>query len=107
MLINNIWDAPGEEVLAEKLLFDHDTTETVALGRVTVEPGKSTQTGFHEDEEEIYVILKGSALLSLGDEKKEVFPGDTVYVPRNTKHRMTCTSEGNLEYLYFANWPES
>ena len=73
---------------------------------MTVEPGGSTQVGFHDDEEEIYVILKGRALLTIGDEQQEVGPGDVAYVPRNNRHQMTCISEENLEYLYFANWPK-
>lgn len=106
MLVNHIWDAPGEEKQREKVLFNLDKTETIALGRVTVEPGGSTQVGFHTDEEEVYVILKGRALLTIGSEQAEVGPGDTAYVPRNNRHQMTCISEECLEYLYFANWPK-
>lgn len=106
MLICHIWDIPGEEKLHEKILFDRDKTETIALGRVTVEPGQCTQVGFHDDEEEIYVILKGRALLTVGNEQQTVGPGDTAYVPRNTSHQMACVSEEPLEYLYFANWPK-
>ena len=105
MQISHIWDAPGEKHLKEKLLFDRDVTETIALGRVTVEPGGSTPVGFHDDEEEVYVILKGKALLTIGDEQQAVGPGDVAYVPRNNRHQMTCVSEECLEYLYFANWP--
>jgi mannose-6-phosphate isomerase-like protein (cupin superfamily) len=73
---------------------------------VSIDNGKSTQTGFHNDEEEIYVILKGRALLMIGDEEQKVGPGSVAYVPRNQKHKMTCISDEQLEYLYFANWPK-
>ena len=106
MLIRHIWDLPNEEKTQEKILFDVGETETIALGRVTVEPGGTTQEGFHPDEEEVYVILKGRARLMVGDDIQVVGPGDTVYVPRNHRHRMACISEENLEYLYFANWPK-
>jgi mannose-6-phosphate isomerase-like protein (cupin superfamily) len=106
MLLRHIWDGPGEEKLQEKLLFDLDVTETIALGRVTVEPGGSTQVGFHTDEEEIYVILSGKAILMIGNEKQEVGAGDVAYVPRNNHHQMVCISEESLQYLYFANWPK-
>ena len=106
MQIRNIWDAPGEVKQREKLLFDLPETETIALGRVTVEPGVSTKVGFHDNEEEIYVILKGRAKLTIGDESSEVGPGDVAYVPRNHRHQMTCVSTEDLEYLYFANWPK-
>lgn len=106
MLVRHIWDAADEKKTHEKILFDRDVTETVALGRITVKPGKSTQIGLHIDEEEVYVILNGKALLTVGNELQEVGPGDAVYVPRNTRHQMACISDENLEYLYFANWPK-
>ncbi len=105
MLIRKIWGKSGENPAGEKILIDRDETETIAAGYVCVESGNSTQTGFHDDEEEVYVILKGKAELLLGDETREVEAGDVVYVPRNTRHRMTCISQDRLEYLYFANWP--
>ena len=43
----------------------------------------------------------------VGEEKQEVGPGSVAYVPRNHKHSMTCISEEKLEYLYFANWPDT
>lgn len=106
MLLRSIWEEGEKERPREKLLVNREETETIALGYVSIGQGTSTQTGFHDDEEEIYVVLKGRATLTIGEEKKEVGPGDIAYVPRNTKHQMTCISEEKLEYLYFANWPK-
>lgn len=107
MLLRKIWEDNETERPAEKLLVDRSETETIALGYVSVDQGNCTVPGFHNDEEEIYVILKGRALLMIGDEKQEAGPGDVAYVPRNTRHKMQCISEEKLEYLYFANWPDS
>jgi quercetin dioxygenase-like cupin family protein len=104
MKIAKIWDE--DENNKEKLLISRDETETIALGYVSVEKGGCTQPGFHDDEEEIYVILKGRAVLTLGAEETETGAGETIYVPRNTKHQMRCISDEKLEYLYFANWPK-
>ena len=105
MLKRKIWDEDGSKP-REKLLVDRHEAETIALGYVSISKGESTQTGFHDDEEEIYVILKGEAKLILGDEESNIKEGDVVYVPRNTTHKMTCISDEKLEYLYFANWPK-
>jgi len=104
MILRKIWE--NDEKPREKLLIEREETETIALGYVSISDRQSTQTGFHDDEEEIYVILKGRAVVLVGDEEKEAGEGDVVYVPRNTKHKMTCISEEKLEYLYFANWPK-
>ena len=105
MLVRQIWEACESERPAEKLLIDEAEAETIAVGYVSVDSGQSTRTGFHADEEEAYVILKGRALLTIGDEEREVGPGTVAYVPRNHRHRMLCISGEKLEYLYFANWP--
>lgn len=104
MLIRKIYD-DDSNIVAEKLLVEREETENIALGYVSVNSGNTTETGFHDDEEEIYVILKGNAILTIGDKKQEIGPGSVAYVPRNHLHNMTCISEEKLEYLYFANWP--
>lgn len=106
MLVRRIWEENEEMRPDEKLLINKNETETIALGYVSVHDGQSTKIGFHDNEEEIYVILKGRANLMIGDEEITVEPGSVAYVPRNHKHRMTCISNEKLEYLYFANWPE-
>ena len=104
MLIRKIWDE--SEKVARKMLVERKEAETIAMGYVSVEKGNSTQVDTHDNEEEIYVILNGRAILMIGEEKQEVEPGMVAYVPRNKKHNMTCISDENLEYLYFANWPK-
>lgn len=106
MILRKIWEEKDASDIKEKLLINPEEAETIALGYVSVNPGESTKTGFHGDEEEIYVILKGRAILTIGDEECEVAGGDAAYVPRNHVHRMKCISEEKLEYLYFANWPK-
>ncbi|HOJ09835.1 MAG TPA: cupin domain-containing protein, partial [Clostridiales bacterium] len=86
MLVRKIWDE--NEDVKRKMLVNREEAETIALGYVSVEKGNSTQVDTHDDEEEIYVILKGRAILMIGDEKQEVGPGMIAYVPRNKKHNM-------------------
>lgn len=105
MILKNIYDSAAGIEEKHRLLISKAETETIALGYVSVNKGESTAEGFHNDEEEIYLVLKGSGILFLGDEKQEISEGDIAYVPKNTKHKMTCTSDEKLEYLYFANWP--
>lgn len=50
--------------------------------------------------EEFYVITKGSGLMELGQEFKEVKPGDNIYIPRGTWHSIKNTSESETLELY-------
>lgn len=106
MIIRKIWDETIPPFQRERLLLDLRETETIAIGYVALQPGESTAVGFHDNEEEGYVVLSGRARLTLGDSQQELEKGHVVYVPRNTKHQMTCISEEPLEYLYFANFPD-
>jgi len=106
MLVRKIWEENEETGAKNRLLIKREETETIALGYVQVKSGDSTKVDIHSDEEEIYVILNGKAILMVGDEMSEVGPGMVAYVPKNKKHNMKCISEENLEYLYFANWPK-
>ncbi|MEI7904660.1 MAG: cupin domain-containing protein, partial [Candidatus Firestonebacteria bacterium] len=60
--------------------------------------------GNHPTEEEAYIILKGKALLSLGDEKKTVKQGQVVYVPAGVTHQFSSLTD-DFEYIYAATWP--
>ena len=106
MIIRKIWDESIKPFQRERLLLNLQETETIALGYVALQPGESTNVGFHDNEEEGYVVLSGRAQLMLGDSLCELEKGHVVYVPRNTKHRVTCISDEPLEYLYFAKFPD-
>lgn len=99
--------APVEGDTDGGILVPRDITETIEVGLVRLSPGSSHPLGCHDDEEEVYLVLEGKALLKLGDEEREVEAGTAIYVPRNVPHQMTCISDQDLAYVYFANWPES
>ncbi len=107
MIIRKIWADDIAPFQRERMLLDLPESETIAIGYVALKPGESTDIGLHDDEEEAYVVLSGKAKLMLGDSYHELEKGHVVYVPRNTPHRMTCISEAPLEYLYFANYPDT
>lgn len=106
MIIRKIWDDSIPPFQRERMLLNLSEAETIAIGYVALQPGESTNVGFHDNEEEGYVVLSGRARLMLGDALEELEKGHVVYVPRNTPHRMTCISDEPLEYLYFANFPD-
>lgn len=82
--------------------------ETLNSNYVRIRPGESSNPayGYHDDEEELYIILGGVGRLTLGDTESEVRAGDVVYIPRNTFHQVTCLSEQDFEYICVANFPD-
>jgi quercetin dioxygenase-like cupin family protein len=62
--------------------------DQVFLGRVTYEPGTTVQRHSHEHTEQVMLILEGSVLVTIGDEIREMGPGDVCVVNRGVEHEL-------------------
>ena len=59
---------------------------------VTVPPGGNVGLHVHSRTEEIYFILTGRGRMRVGDESREVGPGDLILTPLHTAHSHTHRS---------------
>ncbi len=74
-------------------------SEIVAVSRETLAPGFRVPFGHrHRDQEEIYVVLRGSGRIKIQDEVLDVRQGDVVRLGRGV---WRCTEAGpeGLQYL--------
>ncbi len=55
--------------------------------------------------EEIYFILKGSGLMRVGEEEKNVKERDAVWIPAGDIHSLKNTGEETLEIIVIAAYP--
>lgn len=83
-----------------------EEAETLSSNYVRIHLNDSTPVGYHDDEEELYIVTGGRARLELGDQVHEIEAGDVVFIPRNTHHQATCISQEAFEYICVANWPD-
>ncbi len=60
---------------------------------VTVYPGKSNALHRHELRSELWSVVKGTAMITLGSETREYHAKDSVYVPVGVDHAITNVSE--------------
>ena len=52
------------------------------------------------DFDEIYFVLKGSALMRIGEREQRVYPRDRIFIPRNTVHQIVpYESDRRLELV--------
>lgn len=56
---------------------------------------------FHRDHAEQVFILEGEAEMMLGEKQFRVIPGDIIYIPRNTTHKVKVLSSKPLKLLSF------
>ena len=54
--------------------------------QTTLEAGKKLDPHSHEDHEQIYYILEGGGVLTVGEDTRRVRKGDAVYIPPKTSH---------------------
>lgn len=66
---------------------------------LTVPPGASIGNHRHENEDEVYYILKGSGVLDDGATRTAVAEGDAILTRHGESHAIANTGAGDLELL--------
>lgn len=74
---------------------------------VVIKPGKAPPLHRHDDTEQIFYVLKGAGILSVGLKRKThpVERGDVVRIPPKTWHSIQCASKRALVYLAIDCFP--
>ncbi|MBT2207887.1 MULTISPECIES: cupin domain-containing protein [Actinomadura] len=76
------------------VLLDAAATDgQLTVGRFDVSKGEAPPFHMHTREDEIFLLIKGSALLWVGEERMELSEGGIVYLPRNIPHGYRITSD--------------
>ena len=77
-----------------------DTAESFsAIYDTSLEPGESIQLHYHPDFEEIYYVLSGYGIITIGDEKQEISRNDVVYIPPLAQHTLLNTGNVPLRFI--------
>lgn len=71
-----------------------DTKNIAAIYDSSLEPGQIIKLHYHPDLEELYYVLSGYGIMTIGEEKQEISRNDVVYIPRLLPH--TLMNSGNV-----------
>lgn len=88
----------GSEI-RELLAPRNSIIERQSLAEARLPPGGSTTPHHHPRTEEIYYILEGRGWMRIGDESREVAPGDAIAIPPGRLHTIRNTGEATLRFL--------
>ncbi len=84
-----------------RLLGDSSKTAGLRAGLVTLKPKELIGEHKTKNKEEVIVILKGSATVFFGKNKKFKAPQNSfVYIPPNTVHNVKNSAKNILRYVY-------
>jgi len=70
-----------------------------SLAEEILPPGCAVTPHHHREIEEIYYIVSGRGLMTVGDEMRHVEAGDAVYVPRGLRHTLENTGREPITLL--------
>jgi quercetin dioxygenase-like cupin family protein len=75
------------------LLDGAATAGQLMVGRFDVSRGEAPPYHLHTNEDEVFLLLKGTALVWVDDEEMELSEGGIVFLPKNIPHAYRITSE--------------
>jgi mannose-6-phosphate isomerase-like protein (cupin superfamily) len=89
-----------EEGIVSYLLVSPRTCASKHLTTTFVEikPGGWQREHSHAPEQ-VYHVLEGSGLMTVGNETARVGPGDCIFIPSGTRHGLTNDGQAALKYL--------
>ena len=84
-----------------KTLFSCGLTDTDSLttGIAVVHPGDALHPHSHTPSE-IYFVMQGEGVVTLGDAEHIARAGDAVFIPGDTRHGIANKSESDVIFLY-------
>lgn len=86
----------------KKVLLSHGEFpkgKVMMVNWAKIEKGREFRSHFHEDMDELFIIIKGTAKISVAKEKESLATGDAVLIAQGAIHRMENTGLGELLYL--------
>ena len=73
--------------------------EGYQVKRITVDPGKRLSLQSHRHRAENWTVVRGTALVTVGEEEVTRRKGETAFIPAGAKHRLENKGAGPLEVI--------
>ncbi len=74
-------------------------SQNLAMTWVEGEPGSEQAVHAHPASEQVYVVISGRGVMTVGDEQREVAAGTMILVPPRTGHAIRNTGDEPLVYV--------
>mgnify|MGYP001097483452 CR=1 FL=1 len=76
-----------------------DAGDGFCVKRICVTPGNILSLQLHHFRSEHWIIVRGEAVVTLGEEKLTKKANESVYIPAETKHRIQNNTNENMEFI--------
>lgn len=85
--------------------FNEDCTVSL----MTVKPGQRLSLQSHTGRAELWIVIDDGAVVQLDDRVTEHRAGDEIWIPANTRHRLSCAgpTPARVLEIAFGNWQQA
>lgn len=104
MLVVNLQECPefiaGDNTILREILHPEkqDVALRYSLAHAVVKPGEASLP-HRLATSEVYYILEGNGIMYIDNERAEVGPGQTIYIPPHGVQSIRNTGENDLKFL--------
>jgi mannose-6-phosphate isomerase-like protein (cupin superfamily) len=96
--VPSVITADGSEI-RELLAHRNSCIRRQSLAEARLPPGGRTTPHYHPQTEEIYYVLEGAGRMRIGEENRDVGPGDAIAIPPGQVHQIVNTGQTVLKFL--------
>jgi mannose-1-phosphate guanylyltransferase/mannose-6-phosphate isomerase-like protein (cupin superfamily) len=73
--------------------------ERFKIKRLVISPGKRLSLQYHHHRSEHWVVVRGTALVTIDEKEQFVHEGESVFIPKNARHRLANPGKVPLEIV--------
>lgn len=100
------WDRAAQRFSPEKLakvgLF---SSERFFLDLYCLEPGQAQKTHAHAGSDKVYLVVEGTGLFEIGDDKRQLTAGEGTFAPAGVPHGVSNETSERLVVLTWMSPP--
>jgi mannose-6-phosphate isomerase-like protein (cupin superfamily) len=106
MIITDLAHIPGRRYPARRLTQNivggaaPIQASSFAIGNVTLDPDGGQVPWHNQDQEEVYIIIEGTAEMCLGEERQTLTAGQAAYIPSGVFHQLTNIGSTPVRMIY-------
>lgn len=93
---------PSDPGVMKKVLAvcsDFEASKLQMINWACMKPAKNFEPHYHEDMEEVFIIIQGEAEITVNKETSQLSIGDAVFIPARAVHKMSNTGRSDLVYI--------
>jgi quercetin dioxygenase-like cupin family protein len=83
----------NSNVLDVKISGDDTDGGLAIFEQTSLSPGKGTPLHIHHSQDEVFYVIDGAYKFQVGEDKFDLAPGDSIFLPRKVPHAWTQVSE--------------